>query len=125
MDKNTFVEVVGSSTVYQGIWKESHPPVHLVGGRQISVWAVELEEPANLPQPLSPQSKTNKQTMESADLVRYPQTREILQKSRLPGVEIPTCHWSKKQKKILFGHSGDGIRNFPSVTLPQGNTAQG
>ena len=40
-NKSAFVKVVGSGTLQQETWEESHSPVHWVIGRQISVPAVE------------------------------------------------------------------------------------
>lgn len=37
MSKSTFEEAVGSSTIHQGAWGESHLPVHWEIGRQTSV----------------------------------------------------------------------------------------
>lgn len=53
MNKNTFMGVVGSIAICQGAWKKSWPPVHLVIGRQTSVWAVKPTGAANLLQAFS------------------------------------------------------------------------
>lgn len=76
MTKSASLGGVGSSTICQGIWEESHPPVHLVIGGQVLVGVMELAKPANLPQPLSTVVGGN---MEYEDLGRYPQTRDFVE----------------------------------------------
>lgn len=75
--------VVGSSTIYQWTQEESHPPVHLVIGRQTLVQTLEPAEPENS-KPAQVTLTMFRKKPGDAELDRFPLTRENLQKSILP-----------------------------------------
>lgn len=92
MNKSTFVDIVGPSTLRSGTWKESYPLVHLVIHKQSLVRAMKPRKLANLPRPLWQPSGKN---LESTDMGRYTSRRENCV-SPASGLEIPARHGSKK-----------------------------
>lgn len=81
IDKSAFAGDVSSSITCQGTQGESHPPVCCVGDMETSVLAGDLQWPC---EPAQAPLATVQESLENTVLDNYPQTRELLCKSRNP-----------------------------------------
>lgn len=118
MNKSTFVEAVGSTTIYQGTREESCLPVYSVIGKQTLILAVELMEQQTCPNLSCHGQEKSWQVLTWTDTHGWDKLVEVHPSCG----EIPACYWRGKMSLDVLETVGRTLLmllSFPKTTMHQ------